>query len=91
MGHDRCHGKPSCQKLQGGRCAADLVERSSHELPPRREYPVSRIRGSVASMALDVLPPVCLVGQGDSRRNRIGWATGQWIERLGVKPPQIKL
>ena len=60
-------------------------------LPPRQEYPVSRRHDSVTSMALDVLPPACLVGRGDSRRDRTEYATDQWIERQGVPSLQVKL
>ena len=87
---NRIHAKPPSPS-RGGHCTADLVERSSNELQPRREYPVSQRRGSVASMALDVLPPACLAGRGDSILARSEWATEQWIGRLGVLSPQVKL
>ena len=80
---NRIHAKPPSPS-RGGHCTADLVERSSNELQPRREYPVSQRRGSVASMALDELPPACLDGRGDSRRGWSEWATDQRMERLGV-------
>ena len=52
---------------------------------------MSRRLGSVTSIALDVLPLACLVGRGDNRRDRVEWAIDQWVEPLGVEPPQIKL
>ena len=52
-----------------------------HTRCPIQLYPVSLRRDSIASMALDLLPPACLARQGDSKLGRSGWTTDQWIRR----------
>ena len=60
-----CHGPPPSRKREGIAQNEHPQGETFNESPLRRTRPYVHMRGSLASMALERLPPVCVAGRGD--------------------------